>query len=91
MMKDREFLQWIHDRLKTKHGENVNVDYMHRLRDIIDQYPVEYDPNYGDNRLCECGHTYYRHFDPYENMEDVGCKYCRCDTFKEAKPKQIAE
>jgi len=43
----------------------------------------KYNPKYGDNRVCECGHTYYRHFDSYEDMLDVGCKYCPCDTFKE--------
>jgi hypothetical protein len=42
-----------------------------------------YNPEYGDSRECECGHDYYRHFDSYENMEAIGCKYCRCDNFKE--------
>ncbi len=42
-----------------------------------------YNPDYGDNRVCKCGHLYERHFDPYENMENVGCKYCRCYDFKE--------
>lgn len=45
----------------------------------------KYNPNYGDNRMCVCGHTYYRHFDPYEDMEAVGCKYCGCQEFVEAK------
>lgn len=36
----------------------------------------EYDPSFGDNRKCQCGHTYYRHFDTYDNMSAVGCKYC---------------
>ena len=44
----------------------------------------KYNPNYGDNRKCVCGHTYYRHFDSWENMEPVGCKYCGCDEFVEA-------
>jgi hypothetical protein len=35
-----------------------------------------YDPNFGDDRLCTCGHPYYRHFDTYEDMYPVGCKYC---------------
>jgi len=35
-----------------------------------------YDPNFGDDVECECGHAYYRHFDTYEEMEPVGCKYC---------------
>jgi len=45
----------------------------------------KYNPYYGDDMICECGHAYYRHFDTYENMEDVGCKYCNCDIFVEAK------
>jgi hypothetical protein len=42
----------------------------------------EYNPDFGDNRLCECGHTYYRHFDSYEGMAPVGCKYCGCSEFR---------
>ena len=34
-MSDKDFLQWIHDRLVEKHGENPNYNYMHRLRKII--------------------------------------------------------
>ena len=41
----------------------------------------EYNPNYGDEKLCKCGHTYYRHFDSYEGMAPVGCKYCGCEEF----------
>lgn len=41
----------------------------------------EYNPDYGDSKLCKCGHTYYRHFDSYENMAPVGCKYCGCEEF----------
>lgn len=42
-----------------------------------------YNGQYGDERICQCGHEYYRHFDTYENMYPVGCKYCECDEFKE--------
>jgi len=42
-----------------------------------------YNPKYGDGRVCVCGHSYYRHFDPYEQMEAVGCKYCQCWEFVE--------
>jgi len=34
-MKDKEFLQWIHDRLQCVHGESEHVDYMHKLRAVI--------------------------------------------------------
>lgn len=42
-----------------------------------------YNPDFGDDRVCQCGHSYYRHFDPYEEMRAVGCKYCRCYDFVE--------
>lgn len=45
-----------------------------------------YNPRYGDDRKCRCGHAYYRHFDTYEGMYPIGCKYCDCDTFVEATP-----
>ena len=43
----------------------------------------KYNPKYGDDRQCKCGHAYYRHFDSYENNEAVGCKYCSCYEFVE--------
>jgi len=43
----------------------------------------EHNQNYGEDRVCECGHTYHRHFDSYEGMAPVGCKYCQCRDFKE--------
>lgn len=44
-----------------------------------------FNPEYGNDRVCMCGHTYERHFDFYEepDMQDVGCKYCPCDNFME--------
>lgn len=45
---------------------------------------LAYDPNFGDDKECaHCGHPYSRHFDPYENDEPVGCKYCNCMRFVE--------
>jgi len=38
-MNDREFLMWIHERLELVYGEDRYVDYMHRLRDIIENTP----------------------------------------------------
>lgn len=40
-MDDIEFLQWMHDRLVNVHKENINYDYMHRLRDLIAKYPIK--------------------------------------------------
>lgn len=44
-----------------------------------------YNPNFGNDKVCVCGHPYYRHFDFYEEMAPVGCKYCDCDEFKQAE------
>lgn len=46
-------------------------------------FRTKYNSKYGDDRECECGHPYYRHFDTYEEMSPVGCKYCECYTFVE--------
>lgn len=50
---------------------------------VVTYTEYKYNPKYGDDRTCQCGHSYYRHFDPYENMEACGCKYCDCGEFKE--------
>jgi hypothetical protein len=42
----------------------------------------KYNPNYGDDKVCKCGHSYYRHFDSYEDMYSIGCKYCGCNHFE---------
>ena len=56
------------------------------IEEIITTTLMKYNPNYGDDRICMCGHPYHRHFDSYENMEACGCKYCFCRTFKEENP-----
>jgi len=49
--------------------------------EIIIHY--KYNPNYGDNMTCTCGHAYYRHFDGYDDNYNCGCKYCECSHFIE--------
>jgi hypothetical protein len=44
----------------------------------------EHNPKYDQVALCTCGHTYERHFDTYENMAPIGCKYCPCGEFTPA-------
>ncbi len=60
-----------------------------RCREIIDLLlgeieisPDPYDPALCDE-VCACGHPYHRHFDSYEDMRPVGCKYCDCREFKQ--------
>lgn len=33
-MKDSDFLEWIHERLVSVHGENDLTDYMWKLREV---------------------------------------------------------
>lgn len=40
-MDDKEFLQWIHDRLEFVHNEHHCVDYMHKIRAIIAATPED--------------------------------------------------
>lgn len=52
------------------------------LEGLVFSKENEWNPNYNQNEECECGDPYYRHFDTYEKMEAVGCKYCECYYFK---------
>lgn len=46
-MKDKEFLEWIYQRLQYVHNENPLTDYMHKLKAIIESYPKDKcTPNY---------------------------------------------
>ena len=36
-MTDKDFLQWLHDRLVIQHGEDPRFDYMYKLRAIINK------------------------------------------------------
>jgi hypothetical protein len=49
----------------------------------LDRVTVEkiWNPDYDQNATCKCGHSYERHFDSYESMANVGCKYCECRVF----------
>lgn len=39
MKTDKEFLIWLHERLANEFDENILLDYMYRLRTIIDTLP----------------------------------------------------
>ena len=66
--------------------DNDNPPYIITERVIVDKV---YNIHYGDDRICKCGHPYYRHFDTYAEMENIGCKYCPCWEFVEATPEEI--
>lgn len=70
--------QWLLD-----HGYSLEeLDSLLELIDSIRSHQgwvgeePEYDPDFGDDKQCKCGHIYYRHFDTYDGMSPVGCKYC---------------
>lgn len=44
--------------------------------------PKAWDRNRDQDEECQCGHRYERHFDTYEDMAPVGCKYCDCMVFQ---------
>ncbi len=57
------------------------------IEQLLERVPIyghaAYDKDFGDDRVCQCGHPYYRHFDTYEDMAPVGCKYCDCNHYVE--------
>lgn len=59
-MKDKEFLKWIHERLVLVHEESPTMDYMHKLRAIIKNTPVDqYSPNMGTGNSLQELEKYY--------------------------------
>jgi len=65
-----------------------NLETFESETELAPWEPKPYDPHFGDARICECGHPYYRHFDTYEDMAPVGCKYCHHDQCEEFKEKE---
>ena len=68
---------WLTDYVDTKYI--INEPYFKIIKKAEKR---RYNPNYGDDKICVCGHPYYRHFDSYDNMYPCGCKYCGCNNFK---------
>lgn len=63
--------------------KNLQSPYLVTKRVVTDR---KYNPKFGDDRECICGHPYYRHFDTYDDMYPCGCKYCDCGEFQEKLP-----
>lgn len=61
------------------------------IKELLPTPKVKYDPNFGDDKLCVCGHTYYRHHDSHEDMRPSNCKYCVCNIFQDATAKLSKE
>ncbi len=86
-MTDHSITQMEHDAMLAE-LETASVERCREIgRMLLKRVSVygyaKYDSSFGDDRICECDHPYYRHFDSYENMKPVGCKYCYCHAFVE--------
>jgi hypothetical protein len=66
-------------------GNHASIDRLNEalriLSEPVDRTEVIYDKDFGDDKLCACSHPYRRHFDTYDEMRAVGCKYCQCSYF----------
>lgn len=40
-MEDRAFLIWLHERLEHKYNTNPEIDYMWKLRSMIEATPID--------------------------------------------------
>jgi hypothetical protein len=52
------------------------------LTELTEQINRSWNPEHDQQAKCTCSHAYERHFDSYEDMYPIGCKYCECDTFE---------
>ena len=76
--------KWNHwrNREKARRPETPIVEPPY-LPEFVMETIYKYNPHYGDDRICVCGHPYYRHFDTYDGMYPCGCKHCVCQEFRE--------
>ncbi|QGH79455.1 hypothetical protein SEA_LIMPID_144 [Streptomyces phage Limpid] len=67
--------------------ESSSVSELRRIGEVVNELEIEiarmWDENHDQDALCKCSHPYHRHFDSYEDMYPIGCKYCECDTFEQ--------
>lgn len=47
-MLDKNFLEWLANRLVDVYGESPNVDIVHKLRAIAERVPVDVDTDWSD-------------------------------------------
>lgn len=59
-------------------------EWEERAQRVLDELGPVWSPNADQDAKCGregCAHPYHRHFDSYEDMAPVGCKYCSCHRF----------
>lgn len=66
--------------------QSSDVRELRKIGDIVSQLENEinrqWNPERDQKAKCKCSHIYERHFDSWEDMRPVGCKYCECGEFK---------
>lgn len=55
------------------------------LEELFMYTTKKYNPNYGDDRMCVCGHRYIKHFEIYDRPVPRPCRNCECPEFVEQK------
>lgn len=62
-------------------NKNANPDKAYITQYYLGTKQV-YNPEYGDNRTCVCGHKYIDHFSNERAGSVIGCRECSCSSFK---------
>lgn len=75
--------EYVHEQLisetRTPVGDASGPYLLRSIQRVVLEH--KWNPQYNEDSVCKCGHPYHRHFDPYQDMEPVGCKYCSCFIF----------
>jgi hypothetical protein len=67
--------------LTSKKGNKMCEEKPYLFEDKVVQVR-KYNINYGDHRICQCGHSYYDHF-IQPDLIPMGCELCGCIIFME--------
>jgi len=73
-------------RIQIRGGDNDTSHEPYITKSISRRVRL-YNPHFGDEKLCKCGHEYGKHFDWMEDEDERGvdCKHCDCCDFVSEK------
>jgi len=70
----------------TPHPAVPDLTDLIEFADSLTRPVPAWNPKHDQEAPCVCGHPYERHFDSYDDMRPVGCKYCECDWWRAPAP-----